>query len=752
MLNYKHLFRGRVLLEAVSRIKITGMNCASCSGRIEKKLNSTSGIIFANVNLAMEEATIKYDNSLINYEQLGDIIVSLGFGVIKQENSKKKEQEKIEKLHHKETQALKRDLIISTCLTLPMVIGMILSLMGIHTSFVHFLHNATFQLILTTPIQFYIGRRFYKNGFKALKNGSASMDLLVAKGTTAAYVLSVYNGFFNPYASTYMGMYELYFEVSASIITLVLLGKYFERSAKNRTTSAIKKLIGLQAKTAKVERNGEQIDIPIEEVVLKDKIIVRPGEKIPVDGNIIWGKTSIDESMLTGESIPIDKNVGDVVIGSTINKLGTFTMEATRIGDDTTLSQIVKLVEEAQGSKAPIQKSVDKLSNVFVPGAVIIAIITFLGWVYFTGDIQTAIICAVAVLVIACPCALGLATPTAIMVGTGIGAENGILIKGGEPLERAYKTNAVVFDKTGTITKGKPEVTDIINLGNVTKEELIYISSIAEKKSEHPLGEVIYEYGKKISHDPVEDPEEFNAIPGMGVYAKVNSKDVYIGTRKLLQEQRVDTSLYEDKAATLEKEGKTAMFVLIEGKLEGIIAVADTIKETSKEAIKQLLDSGIEVYMLTGDNIRTANAIANQVGIKNVIAEVMPENKVKEVEDLKNKGYVVAMVGDGINDAPALVAADVGMAMGTGTDVAVESSDITLLNGDLLKVVQSIKLSQKTMKKIKQNLFWAFIYNALAIPFAAFGLLNPVIAGGAMAFSSVSVVLNCLTLKNFKLS
>jgi len=574
------------------------------------------------------------------------------------------------------------------------------------------------------------------------------MDLLIVKGTTAAFALSVYNGFFAPHIEgAFMGMPDLYFEVSAVIITLVLLGKYFERSAKNKTTSAIKKLIGLAPKTARVERDGEQIDIPIDEVNVGDIIHVRPGEKIPVDGTIIWGRSSIDESMLTGEPLPVDKAVGDMAIGATVNKFGSFTMEATRIGEETTLAQIIRLVEDAQGSKAPIQKMVDKLSNVFVPTAIIIAVITFLGWALITGDITAAIIYAVAVLVIACPCALGLATPTAIMVGTGLGAQHGILIKGGEPLERAHEISAVVFDKTGTITKGKPDVTDVLTLGSLFESELVQICAIAEKKSEHPLGEVIYLYGKEKSQLAIPDPNEFESIPGKGVRAKISDKDVYLGTRKLMSELGVDVSNYEAQLRTLEKAGKTAMLALVNGDIQGIIAVSDTIKDSSKQAIAQLREMGLEIYMLTGDNARTANAIAEQVGINNVIAEVLPANKVAEVEKLHRAGHVVAMVGDGINDAPALVAADVGIAMSTGTDVAVESSDITLLNGDLLMVPMSIKLSKKTMRKIKQNLFWAFFYNAIAIPFASFGLLSPVIAGAAMAFSSVSVVLNCLTLK-----
>jgi len=574
------------------------------------------------------------------------------------------------------------------------------------------------------------------------------MDLLIAKGTTAAFALSVYNGFFAPYMQgAFMGMPDLYFEVSAVIITLVLLGKYFERSAKNKTTSAIKKLIGLSPKTARVERGGEQVDIPIEQVAIGDILHVRPGEKIPVDGKIIWGRSSIDESMLTGEPLPVDKAVGDMAIGATVNKYGSFTMEAARIGEETMLAQIIRLVEDAQGSKAPIQKSVDKLSNVFVPSAIAIAALTFAGWAITTGDITSAIIYAVAVLVIACPCALGLATPTAIMVGTGLGAQHGILIKGGEPLERAHEISAVVFDKTGTITKGKPDVTDIMPIGSMDTGELLRVCAIAEKKSEHPLGEVIYSYGKAQSSGTIPDPDEFESIPGKGVYAVISGMPVYIGTRKLLAELNVDTSAIEDQIQTLENMGKTAMMALVNGELQGIIAVSDTIKDTSKEAITKLREMNLEIYMLTGDNVRTANAIAEQVGIRNVIAEVLPQNKVDEVEKLRQAGHVVAMVGDGINDAPALVAADVGLAMSTGTDVAVESSDITILNGDLLMVPQSIKLSKKTMRKIKQNLFWAFIYNAIAIPFASLGMLNPMIAGAAMAFSSVSVVLNCLTLK-----
>ena len=732
---------------ASARIKITGMSCAACSGRVEQKLNELEGIRLATVNLTLEEASISYDEQLLQLEDIMKLIEGMGFGAFRKA-SRKEEQEALEELNRKDTKALKFELVMSIILSTPMVVGMILGMVGIHNELVIFLHNPWLQLALTTPIQFYVGRRFYKNAIKALRNGSASMDLLIVKGTTAAFALSIYNGFFAPHIEdAFMGMPDLYFEVSAVIITLVLLGKYFERSAKNKTTSAIKKLIGLAPKTARVERNGEQIDIPIEEVRVGDIIHVRPGEKIPVDGTIIRGRSSIDESMLTGEPLPVDKTVGDMAIGATVNKFGSFTMEAARIGEETTLAQIIRLVEDAQGSKAPIQKMVDKLCNVFVPAAIAIAVVTFAGWAFFTGDITAAIIYAVAVLVIACPCALGLATPTAIMVGTGLGAQHGILIKGGEPLERAHEISVVVFDKTGTITKGKPDVTDILTLGNLSESELVQICAIAEKKSEHPLGEVIYLYGEEQGQQAIPDPDEFESLPGKGVRAKVFDREVYLGTRKLMRELGVETSIYEEQLQTLENAGKTAVFALIGGEIQGIIAVSDTIKDSSKQAITQLRDMNLEIYMLTGDNVRTANAIAEQAGISNVIAEVLPANKVAEVEKLRRAGHVVAMVGDGINDAPALVAADVGIAMSTGTDVAVESSDITLLNGDLLMVPMSIKLSKKTMRKIKQNLFWAFFYNAIAIPFASFGLLSPVIAGAAMAFSSVSVVLNCLTLK-----
>ncbi|WP_425446277.1 copper-translocating P-type ATPase [Dethiothermospora halolimnae] len=607
---------------------------------------------------------------------------------------------------------------------------------GIHT----ILSNGYFQMALATPVQFIIGYRFYKGAYHSLKGGGANMDVLIAMGTSAAYFYSVY--------TTIAGINQLYFESSAVIITLILLGKMLEAIAKGKTSEAIKTLMGLQAKTARVIRDGEEIDIPIEEVEKGDVIVVRPGEKIPVDGEVVDGRSSIDESMLTGESIPVDKKVGDEVIGATINKHGTFKFKATKVGKETALAQIIKLVEDAQGSKAPVQRLADKISGIFVPIVVGIALITFIGWYISGGEFTKALVNAIAVLVIACPCALGLATPTAIMVGTGKGAENGILIKGGEHLEKTHKLDTIVFDKTGTITKGEPEVTDIVSF-DFSDEDILRYAAIAEKSSEHPLGEAIVN-GAKEKGLKLNDPEEFEAIPGHGIYSKVDGKNIYLGNRKLLKEKNIEISNIEDKLIKLEEQGKTAMLMGIDSKVAGIIAVADTVKESSKAAIEELKDMGLDIYMITGDNERTANAIAKEVGIINVIAEVLPEHKADNVERIKSEGKHVGMVGDGINDAPALVAADIGFAIGTGTDVAMEAADITLMKGDLKSIVMALKLSKKTMRTIKQNLFWAFGYNTAGIPLAALGFLNPMIAGAAMAFSSVSVVSNSLRLKRFK--
>jgi Cu+-exporting ATPase len=723
-------------------LRITGMSCAACASKIEKKLNKLEGVIRATVNLATERATVEFDADKIKIAALIATIVGLGYGAEKEpELSPDREKKRREQ----EIKRLRTELIIAAVLSSPLILAMILMLFKIN---IPFLHDWRFQILLATPVQFGIGYRFYKNAFYALRAKSPNMDVLIAMGTSAAYFYSVYNSFFQkPMAGTLMK--DLYFEAATTIITLILLGKYFEAVAKGKTSEAIKKLMGLRAKTARVIRKGIETDIPIEAVEVGEVIVVRPGEKVPVDGRIVEGNSALDESMLTGESLPVEKRVGDTVIGATINKFGAFKFKATKIGRDTVLAQIIKLVEDAQGSKAPIQKIADRVSGVFVPIVLGIAAVTFLVWTFGDDNLKMGIVSAVAVLVIACPCALGLATPTAIMVGTGKGAENGILIKGGEHLEKAYKINAVVLDKTGTITKGEPEVTDLISLGELGRRDLLKLAAIGEKKSEHPLGVAIYEQGQK-ELGVLPDPGRFSAIPGQGVTATIDDSEVLLGTRKLMAEKGIAMKDSEQIAVVLENAGKTVMFMAVNRQLAAVIAVADVVKKNSAAAIAELQKLGIAVYMLTGDNQRTADAIARQVGITEVLAEVLPEHKAQTVEKLQKTGKIVAMVGDGINDAPALATADIGMAIGTGTDVAMAAADITLMRGDLRSIPTAIRLSRSTMNKIKQNLFWAFFYNAIGIPFAALGMLNPVIAGAAMAFSSVSVVTNSLSLKRFK--
>jgi len=710
------------------------MTCAACSARVEKALNKVSGVQRANVNLALNRGTIEFNEGEVTVEELIKIIERTGYKA-SQHTEDKGDKEKIAR--EKEIKTLKILFIISTILSLPLLSAMFFHMAGIHT----ILGNGYVQLALATPVQFIVGYRFYRGAYHALRGGGANMDVLVAMGTSAAFFFSLYN--------TIVGIKDYYYEASAIIITLIVLGKLLEAIAKGRTSEAMKKLMGLQAKTARVVRDGEEKDIPMEEVIVGDIIVVRPGEKVPVDGTVVDGNSSVDESMLTGESIPVDKKAGDGVIGATINKNGVFKFEATKVGKDTALAQIIKLVEDAQGSKAPVQRLADKISGIFVPAVVTIAVVTFVLWYFIGGDFTHGLISAVAVLVIACPCALGLATPTAIMVGTGKGAEHGILIKGGEHLEKTHQLNAIVFDKTGTITKGQPEVTNII-VFNSDEDLILRYAAIAEKSSEHPLGESIVKRAKEKGMK-LEDPEKFEAIPGHGIYSLIEGKDIYLGNRKLMRDKNIEIDGIEDEIAKLEDEGKTAMLMAIGNEIKRIIAVADTVKENSRAAIKELEEMGLEIYMITGDNTRTANAIAKQVGITNVLAEVLPEHKAENVQRIKKEGKKVGMVGDGINDAPALVVADIGFAIGTGTDVAMEAADITLMKGDLRDIVTAIKLSRKTMKTIKQNLFWAFAYNTAGIPIAALGLLNPMIAGGAMAFSSVSVVTNSLRLKNFKI-
>ncbi|WLD94797.1 heavy metal translocating P-type ATPase [Alkalihalobacillus sp. AL-G] len=725
-------------------LDIHGMTCAACSARIEKVVGNMEGISNASVNLTTEAGVIEYNPGLVSVQQILDRISKLGYSAEPLQERNTKEAAKDKELKKKQ-----RTLLLSILLSLPLLYTMVGHLpFNLGLPVPHTLMNPWVQLLFATPVQFYIGGPFYKSAFRALLNKSANMDVLVALGTSAAYFYS----FAEAIRSWLNPGYEpnLYFETSAILITLILVGKYFEYMAKGRTTLAIKSLLNLQAKEAIVIRDGDETKIPIDQVEVGDHVIVKPGDKIPIDGKVLKGKSSVDESMITGESIPIEKQPDDLVIGSTINKNGVLTIEAEKVGKDTALAGIIRIVEEAQGSKAPIQRLADVISGVFVPIVVVISIVVFFAWYMFAvpGDLAAALEASIAVLVIACPCALGLATPTSIMVGTGKGAEQGILFKGGEYLEGTHKIEAILLDKTGTITKGKPEVTDWIPITD--EKNLLSFVIAAEKASEHPLAEAIVNYGVEQQADSF-IADDFEAIPGHGIKAIVNEKQVLVGTRKLMNLEQVDFLEYEDKMAALEQDGKTAMLISLDEKLAGIIAVADTVKESSKSAIQSLQDLGIEVYMITGDNKRTAQAIADQTGIDGVFAEVLPEEKADKVKELQEKGKRVMMVGDGINDAPALALADIGVAIGTGTDVAIETADITLVGGDLMNLPKAIRLSRKTMTNIKQNLFWALFYNSAGIPIAAVGLLAPWVAGAAMAFSSVSVVSNSLRLKRVKI-
>lgn len=725
---------------------LTGMTCAACATRIEKGLNKMDGVIHANVNLALEKATIEYNPTDVSLNDMIHKVENLGYGAILK--SDENDQEAVD-YRQKEIEKQQGKFIFSMILSLPLLWAMV----G-HFSFTSFLYvpdgfmNPWVQLALATPVQFFIGKQFYVGAYKALKNKSANMDVLVALGTSAAYFYSVYLSIETIGNNTHS--VGLYFETSAVLITLILLGKVFEAKAKGRSSEAIKKLMGLTAKTATVLRNGEETEIPLEDVIVGDVLFVKPGEKIPVDGLVLEGSSALDESMITGESVPVDKTVGDPVIGATINKNGFIKMEATKVGKETALSQIIKVVEEAQGSKAPIQRLADTISGIFVPIVVALAVITFLIWYVWVapGNFAEALEKLIAVLVIACPCALGLATPTSIMAGSGRAAEFGILFKGGEHLEMTQRINTVILDKTGTITNGAPMLTDVMTDGE--EEEFLSLVGSAEKQSEHPLAQAIVEGIKEKSID-LKDVSQFESITGYGIKAIVEGKEILVGTRRLMKKYNIDIVSAFEVMASLEKQGKTAMLVAVDGAYAGLIAVADTIKETSTKAVKRMKEMGLEVIMITGDNQATANAIAELAGIEHVVAEVLPEGKAEEVKKLQQKGKKVAMVGDGINDAPALAIADIGMAIGTGTDVAMEAADITLIRGDLNSIPDSILMSHKTMRNIKQNLFWALAYNTIGIPIAAFGLLAPWLAGAAMAFSSVSVVLNALRLQRVKL-
>jgi Cu+-exporting ATPase len=721
-------------------LSVTGMTCAACSTRIEKVLNKQQGVVKAAVNLASEKATVEFVSGKTDIDKLIAAIKKAGYGAtsVTEENEKAEKDARV-----KEYKQMQRLFMIGALISIPFLVQMISDFVMLYNpnSPFMFMMSPWTQLLLATFVQFYVGWRFLRGAYNALRGGTANMEVLVSMGTLSAYIYSV--------VQTFIGGTHLYFEAAVVIITLIFLGKLLEARAKGQTSEAMKKLLGLQAKTARVIRDGQEVDVPIEQVEVGDMIFVRAGEKIPVDGEIIEGNSSVDESMLTGESMPINKAVGDKVVGASINKHGSFKFKATKVGKDTALAQIVKLVEDAQGSKAPVQRVVDKVVSYFAPIVIVIAFITLV-ITSFVAGFTAGLISAVAVLVIACPCAMGLATPTAIMVGTGKGAENGILFKGAEHLELAHRVTTVVLDKTGTITKGEPEVTDIITEGKISEEELLRMAATAERGSEHPLGEAIVNRAKQDGMT-LGEGKDFEAIPGHGISVAVEDKQLLIGNKKLMAEHQVTVD--DDmviKMEELEQQGKTAMLIAIQGELAGIIAVADTVKETSADAIKQLRQMGIEVIMITGDNKRTADAIAQQVGVARVLAEVLPQDKSAEVEKLKQDGKVVVMVGDGINDAPALAMADVGMAIGTGTDVAIEAADVTLMRGDLQGIVDSIRLSKATMRKIRQNLFWAFGYNILLIPVAAIGLLTTILAGGAMALSSVSVVTNTLFLRRWK--
>lgn len=726
---------------------VSGMTCAACANRVEKRLNKLEGVNGATVNFALESATVDFNPDEINVNEMKSAITKLGYKL----EVKSDEQDESTDHRLQEIERQKKKFIISFILSFPLLWAMVS-----HFSFTSFIYlpdmlmNPWVQLTLATPVQFIIGGQFYVGAYKALRNKSANMDVLVALGTSAAYFYSVYLSIQSIGSSEHMT--DLYFETSAVLITLIILGKLFEAKAKGRSSEAIKKLMGLQAKTATVMRDGTEMKILIEEVVAGDIVYVKPGEKIPVDGEIVEGKSAIDESMLTGESIPVDKTIGDVVIGSTMNKNGFLKVKATKVGRDTALAQIIKVVEEAQGSKAPIQRVADQISGIFVPVVVVIAIITFAVWMILVtpGDFGGALEKMIAVLVIACPCALGLATPTSIMAGSGRSAEYGILFKGGEHLEATHRLDTVILDKTGTVTNGKPVLTDVIVADGFNEEEILRLVGAAEKNSEHPLAEAIVE-GIKEKKIDIPSSETFEAIPGFGIESVVEGKQLLIGTRRLMKKFNIDIEEVSKSMEELEREGKTAMLIAINKEYAGIVAVADTVKDTSKAAITRLKKMGLDVVMITGDNTQTAQAIAGQVGIEHVIAEVLPEGKAEEVKKLQAQGKKVAMVGDGINDAPALATADIGMAIGTGTDVAMEAADITLIRGDLNSIADAIFMSKMTIRNIKQNLFWALAYNGLGIPIAAFGFLAPWVAGAAMAFSSVSVVLNALRLQRVKL-
>jgi P-type Cu+ transporter len=749
------------------KFNVTGMTCSACSTRIEKNINKTEGIKEANVNLLSNSMMIEYDDSIISENDIIKVVQDAGYDArLADSKSSSNISQDVKTDSDIEFKEMKKRLIVSFIFAIPLLyIAMGHMLNMPLPSIFHGTKNAlTFaftQFLLCLPVMI-INKKYYIVGFKTLFKGSPNMDSLIAIGTSAAFLYGVYAIYKIGYGLGHMDMdlvmkysMDLYFESAAIVLALITLGKFLEARAKGRTSDAIKKLIDLSPKTALVERKGIEEEIPVENVIKGDIIVVKPGQSVPVDGVIVFGTTSIDESMLTGESIPVEKEVGDKVIGASINKSGYFKFEAQNVGDDTTLSQIIRLVEEASSSKAPISKLADKISGIFVPVVIIIAVVSTIVWLILGATFEFALSIGIAVLVISCPCALGLATPTAIMVGTGKGAENGILIKSAESLEIAHKIQTVVMDKTGTITEGKPRVTDILTNG-ISETEILKIAASAEKGSEHPLADAIVEEAKNRKLD-LYNVENFKAIPGQGLEAVINNKKYYLGNIKLVNEKNININDFEEKSVKIAEMGKTPLYFADESDVLGIIAVADVVKSTSQKAIREFEAMGIEVVMLTGDNKKTAEAIRKQLGISRAIAEVLPQDKEREIRKIQEQGRKVAMIGDGVNDAPALARADVGIAIGAGTDVAIESADIVLIRSDLLDAVTAVQLSKATIRNIKENLFWAFIYNAVGIPLAAgvfyFILgwkLNPMFAGGAMSLSSVSVVSNALRLKFFK--
>ncbi len=722
-------------------LALGGMSCAACAGRVERALGGLDGVTSANVNFAAERARVAFDPTRIGPERLVKAVRDAGYEaapVVEAMDTRATSPEDEQK--RRAYLALRNRLLFAAVLTLPVfLISMVPGLT--FPGFEYLL------LALATPVQFIAGWPFLRNAYNVLRHGSANMDVLVAMGTLAAYSFSVYQTF----ATAHAGHGHYYYETAAVIITLILFGKFLEARAKGDASAAIKALMGLRAKTARVLREGGEVDLPVDQVIVGDRLLVRPGEKVPTDGVILSGRSTVDESMLTGESMPVTKGEGDVVIGATLNKSGAFTMAATKVGAGTALAQIVRLVQEAQGGKAPIQRLADQVSGIFVPIVLGIALLTFLAWYFWAapGNLAAALTATVAVLVIACPCAMGLATPMAIMVGTGRGAALGVLIKGGEVLERARAVDTIVFDKTGTLTEGQPALTDWLAVPGFEADALLRLVASVERHSEHPLATAIVA-GAKARGLTLGEPTAFEAITGAGIAATVDGRAVLVGTRKLLVERGVATEALESQALLLEGEGKTAMFAAVDGQLAGLAAVADRLKAHAADAVAALRSQGLAIVMITGDNQRTAAAIAKQAGIDQVVAEVLPQDKAAHVRAFQAAGKTVAMVGDGINDAPALAQADLGIALGTGTDVAMEASDLTLVSGDVRGVADAIALSRATLRNIKQNLFWAFFYNVVGIPIAAIGWLNPMLAAAAMAVSSLFVVTNALRLRSFK--